>query len=341
MLIEMINANRSEGCKVYSVPCLMHTSLGADNRSGKQLSSDAQRIAKGLQISFGGRRSDGWRRDSLKKSLEEKIGITSEFETTIGSRFRVLMANGSALWRHEDEVHQALLESTKSRHVDMVGVMDGPEWPRIRLELAIPVLVWGGIIGPFHSTVSGRASYSQIKAEFEIAFRKLAKIRQSKNPFGEALIVAKDQAHDQSSTTPEALRLIEGSWTRGTNKDLRQKVNSVTLGAFNEVFQKMTSDWTAIRDLPISDSKFVEWTNRKVESAFAYLKSCDRKFSTMLTANVQMTALSKMNHISSWLQSNRHRVSSASAKADYYELRRKREVQFTLETAIEEFLSAN
>ena len=154
---------------------------------------------------------------------------------------------------------------------------------------------------------SGRASYSQIKAEFEIAFRKLAKIRQSKNPFGEALIVAKDQAHDQSSTTPEALRLIEGSWTRGTNKDLRQKVNSVTLGAFNEVFQKMTSDWTAIRDLPISDSKFVEWTNRKVESAFAYLKSCDRKFSTMLTANVQMTALSKMNHISSWLQSNRHR----------------------------------
>ena len=103
----------------------------------------------------------------------------------------------------------------------------------------------------------------------------------------------------------------------------------------------MTSDWTAMKDLPIPDSKLVEWTNRKVESAFAYLKSCDKKFSTMLSANVQMTALSKMNHISSWLQSNRHRVSSASAKADYYELRRKREAQFTLETAVEEFLSAH
>ena len=341
LLIEMINANRSEDRKVFSVPCLMHTSLGADNRSGKQLSLDTQKMSKGLQISFGGRRSDGWRRDSLKKSLEEKLGITSEFETTIGSRFRVLMANGSALWRHEDEVHQTLSESTKSRHIDMVEVMDGPEWPRIRLELAIPVLVWTAIIGPFHSTVSGRATYSQIKAEFEIAFRKLAKIRQSKSPFSEALVIAKDQLHDPNSTTPEAHRLIEGSWNRGTNTNLRQQVNSVTLRAFNEVFQKMTSDWIAIKDLPIPDSKLVEWTNRKVESAFAYLKSCDRKFSTMLSANVQMTALSKMNHISSWLQSNRHRVSSASAKADYYELRRKREVQFTLETAVEEFLSAN
>ena len=339
-LMDLINQNRCQDKQVYSVPCLMHTCLGGDNRSSKQLSSDTQKLAKDIQISFGGRRSDGWRKDSLKKSLEAKLGITSEFETTIGSRFRVGMANGSALWRHEDEVYQALTDSARTRHITMVEVMDGPEWPRIRLELAIPVLVWTSIIGPFHTVISGRATYGGVKSEFELAFRKIGKIRQSNCIFGEALSIAKDQVHGPNSTTPEAIRLIEGSWRRGTNRNLRRVVNEVASRAFDQVFQKLTADWISMRDLPIPDEKAVEWTNRRVESAFAYLKSIDKKFSTMITDNVQMTALAKMNHISSWLQSNRHRVSTASARADYYELRRKRETSFTLEMAVEEFLSA-
>ena len=340
LLIDMINAERSPENFVFAVTCHMHTSLGCDNRSWKQLSSDAQAIGKGLQISFGGRKSDGWRKDSLKKSLESLLGITSEFESTIGSRFRVGMANGSALWRHEDEVHAVLSGSSRPRHAEMITVMDGPTWPRIRLELGIPVLVWTSIIGPFHSTTSGRANYGQVKLEFQIAFRKLGKIRSSKSPFSEAIAICKEQVHDSSSTTPEAIRLIEATWNRGSNRILRNQLNEVAMKAFDQVFDKLSIDWNVTRDLPIEDSKVMEWTNRKVESAFAYLKQVDRKYTTLANANLQMISLAKMNHLSSWLQTNSHRVSSASAKADYYELRRKRESEFTLEMAVDEFLSA-
>ena len=341
LLMDMINANRSSDKKVYAVTCHMHTTLGCDNRSWKQLSPEAQSIGKSLQISFGGRRSDGWRKDSLKKSLESELGVTSEFESTIGSRFRVGMSNGSALWRHEDEVHKVLSESTRPRHIEMITVMDGQSWPRVRLELAIPVLIWTSIIGPFHSVTSGRANYGQVKVEYQIAFRKLGNIRSSKSPFGEAIKIAKEQVHDSGSSTPEAIRLIEGTWNKGSDRYLKKQVNEVAMKAFDQVFEKLTIDWAVTRDLPIADSKIMEWTNRKVESAFAYLKQVDRKFGTMGNANIQLTSMAKMNHLSSWLQSNSHRVSTASAKADYYELRRKRESEWTLEMAVDEFLSAN
>ena len=86
----------------------MHTCNGCDNRSKDKLNPDTKRFGKGLQIAFGGRKSDNWRRNCLRQELGSAVGITSEFETEIGSRYRVAMANGSALWRREDQVHDVL-----------------------------------------------------------------------------------------------------------------------------------------------------------------------------------------------------------------------------------------
>ena len=322
----------------------MHTCVGCDNRSKDKLNPDTKRFGKGLQITFGGRKSDSWRRNCLRHELGSAVGITSEFETEIGSRYRVAMANGSALWRREDQVHDALSNSEKERHQEMVSVMDGPEWPRIRLETAVPVLIWSAVIGPFHSLISGSPSYAQIKMEFEVASRKVGLILRSKSPFGKALKLALDSSHGPESTTPEALRLIDGQWRLGYLADETiAEVNRVTKEAFDEVFKKLTKDWDSIRALPIPDEKLVPWTNRRIESAFAYLKWVDRKYNTMTDSNIHMISMSKMNHLVSWIQSNNGSISTTSATASYYDLRRKREAEFTLEAAIESFsaLSSN
>ena len=302
------------------------------------LTSDTKRFEKGLQIVFGGRKSDNWRRDCLRKEIETMIGIKTEFQTSIGSRYRVAMANGSALWRREDQVHEILSNSEKNRHVEMVDVMDSSEWPRVRLELAIPVLAWTAVIGPFHTVVSGSPNYGQIKTEFEVAIRKVGMVVRSKSSFGKALKLAKESIHGPESTTPEALRLIDGLWKHGDLPiDTIKQVNLVTKNAFDQVHQKLTKDWESVRSLPISDAKVVPWTNRRIESAFAYLKWVDRKYGTMSDSNIHMISMSKMNHLVSWIQSNDEQASANSALAAYYELRRKREAEFTLEAAIENF----
>ena len=322
----------------------MHTSVGCDNRSKDKLNPDTKRFGKGLQITFGGRKSDSWRRNCLRHELGNAVGITSEFETEIGSRYRVAMANGSALWRREDQVHDVLSNSEKERHQEMVSVMDGPEWPRIRLEMAVPVLIWSAVVGPFHSVISGSPSYSQIKMEFEVSLRKVGLILRSKSPFGKALKLAQESSHGPESTTPDALRLIDGQWRLGylTDETIAE-VNRVTKKAFDEVFQKMTKDWDLIRSLPIPNEKVVPWTNRRIESAFAYLKWVDQKYNTMTDSNIHMISMSKMNHLVSWIQSNNGSISTTSATESYYDLRRKREAEFTLEAAIENFsaLSSN
>ena len=105
----------------------------------------------------------------------------------------------------------------------------------------------------------------------------------------------------------------------------------------------MTKDWDLIRSLPIPNEKVVPWTNRRIESAFAYLKWVDQKYNTMTDSNIHMISMSKMNHLVSWIQSNNGSISTTSATESYYDLRRKREAEFTLEAAIENFsaLSSN
>ena len=160
----------------------------------------------------------------------------------------------------------------------------------------------------------------------------------SKSCFGKALKFAKESSHGLDSSTPEALRLIEGQWKHGNFSDsIVAQINHTTKNAFDQVHQKLAKDWESVRSLPISDNKVVPWTNRRIESAFAYLKTVDKKFSTMIASNVHMIAVSKMNHLASWIQSNSQVASTSSARASYYELRRKREAEFTLEAAIEEF----
>ena len=64
---------------------------------------------------------------------------------------------GKALILREPEVRAVLsLEKAKGTlHKKLRGLMARKgDWPRIRLELQVPVLVWTAVIGPFHTVIS-------------------------------------------------------------------------------------------------------------------------------------------------------------------------------------------
>ena len=90
-------------------------------------------------------------------------------------------------------------------------------------------------------------------------------------------------------------------------------------------------------NLPLDDEAVLSWTNRRVESTFAFLKAVARRCSIMTTENIQMVSMAIQNHLSAWIMSNGESISSVGAHRAYMELREKRAQQFTLQWAMDNF----
>ena len=93
-------------------------------------------------------------------------------------------------------------------------------------------------------------------------------------------------------------------------------------------------------DLGIDDDYVMEWSQRKMESSFAFLKSMDRRFDTMRPENVQVLARARQNHTSSWVAYDLEKITDHSVKKAYYERMEKYEHDFTLADAVESFTDA-
>ena len=96
-----------------------------------------------------------------------------------------------------------------------------------------------------------------------------------------------------------------------------------------------------MQHLPLAEDTILCWTNRRIESTFAFLKAVNRRFDTMTSENVQMVSMAMQNHLSAWIMANGEEISSVSAKKAYLDLKERRAAQFTLETAVEEFQLLN
>ena len=67
----------------------------------------------------------------------------------------------SELFSHK--AYQLLSYLSELFNVKLRGYMEKPAvWRKIKLELQIPVLVWAAVIGPFHTVISGEATFRQV-----------------------------------------------------------------------------------------------------------------------------------------------------------------------------------
>ena len=221
--------------------------------------------------------------------------------------------------------------------------MASPTWNKLRLEMSIPVLLWVSIIGPFHTTISARIPYGEIKNAFRTAFRALDEVLSAENAFTRALnmALAKYPAEDEvQDHTKQALDRLANEYWSVAGARLRRQIHAMTINAFNECKVKLERDWVIMSDLGIADDYVMEWSQRRIESSFAFLKCIAKRFETMRLENVQVLARARQNHTSSWVAYDLDKISDHSVKKAYYERMEKYEHDFTLEDAVESFTDA-
>ena len=270
LLVEKINLKRNGTNLCFQVPCYMHTTLRGDASSNDELSEEAKSIQNALKMSFGGRKQDNWRRNCLKAALKEaQGGEPSEFVSDIGSRFKVNEQNGKTLLIRENEVEDVIKASSKTAiHHRLGAAMDDAAWPRIRLELQVPVVIWNAILGEFHSKISQKLTYSEAKAAFRRALNQIEDIQRAQDQFGRALIIAGIREYGDDSATPKALSLLEPLWkyTVENTPDVANSIEATFRAACEAVKKKFVKDFRLSADLPIPDDTVLWWTNRRVVS---------------------------------------------------------------------------
>ena len=269
MVTEMINRDRAPEDHCFVVSCLMHTALNADKRSNKKLSTDAHRVQNALKMTFGTRKQDVWRKHSLSSKLREIVGA-SEFRTDIGSRYKVAEQNGKALIVRETEVDEVLKEhgSTKVHRILREYMDDDEVWPKMRLELQIPVIIWHSVIDDFHTAVSKKLDYGKMKDTFNKALRQIDDIKRARSPFERALSIAQMRQYNEDSLTVQALALTRPLWTHAIQNTpaIAEAIESAFGKAFKEVDSKFRKDYGLMDHLPITDDTVLCWTNRRIVS---------------------------------------------------------------------------
>ena len=213
--------------------------------------------------------------------------------------------------------------------------MRSSQWAKIRFELSIPVIIWVTVIGPFHTTTSMTTSYGDVKAAFHKAFEAINQVLEADNPFTVALTMALN-ADPSNLVTKNALNVVARYW-QSARVGVKKEIVGTTRDAYNELKKKLESDWDVMDDIGVSDDCVMQWTQRRIESGFAYLKCCGRRFDTMRGENVQMLARARQNHTSAWVAWDLELISDASTKEAYYERMEQYEYDFTLNDALESF----
>ena len=231
------------------------------------------------------------------------------------------------------------------KHLKLREYMTAPQWGLVRLELAIPVILWVALIGPFNTAVSKPISYGEIKLAFNTAFETINRLMSAGNAFAEGLSMALEKypvAEDgtEPDHTKQALDRIANERWCVASVGMKRQVAATTVKAFHECKLKLERDWEIMGTLGLSDDHVMEWSQRRIEASFAFLKCCARRFETMRAENIQVLARARQNHVSSWVAYDLDKISDRSVKKAYYERMEMYEHDFTLEEAVESFTDA-
>ena len=147
--------------------------------------------------------------------------------------------------------------------------MDDDEvWPKIRLELQIPVIIWHSVIDDFHTAVSKKLDYGKMKDTFNKALRQIDDIKRARSPFERALSIAQMRQYNEDSLTVQALALTRPLWTHAIQNTpaIAEAIESAFGKAFKEVDSKFRKDYGLMDHLPITDDTVLCWTNRRIVS---------------------------------------------------------------------------
>ena len=104
-----------------------------------------------------------------------------------------------------------------------------------------------------------------------MAFKAVNQVLEADNPFTVALTMALN-SNPSNMVTKNALNVVAREW-RSARVGVKKGIAGITKDAFTELKKKLASDWAIMGKVGVSDDHVMQWTQRRIESSFAFLKA--------------------------------------------------------------------
>jgi hypothetical protein len=139
-----------------------------------------------LKLIYGGRKSMGYQRNSLKQTLADISGgsKTSIFLSDLGSRFGIFYNNSLNVLNHKDAVLESLHNCKKNNtNANDLNMLIKNNWNLLALGFGSIVMFWAFIISPFNSATTRKSTLRETQEIIQLTNERLELIRDTTTPF--------------------------------------------------------------------------------------------------------------------------------------------------------------
>ena len=315
--LQAINGDEKER---KSFVCGLHTKCSCQRKHQEAMAAHFQQFYRDLQLSFGGRRNEGIRQESLKTRLDDELvefqqkvpGI--KFLSNLGSRTGSIGANATALLVYKNEV-QTVCEETiaeieetndkKKRETRMPQmnrlkrILSYIEPSRIQhtmVHLGAHISLWYGIaqrIGKLENHKFTVREKKEIIRTCEERYRKLL----SKTDHGECYerLLAITATADLSEAQKKVIKECGESYLTAP-RELKKEVNDYICESSTEGLKKLIKDTKPYTELEDSDNLVVS-TNQMCESVFGIYKFYELQYPSMSTDMIEVLTRCARNKV--------------------------------------------
>ena len=255
-----------------------------------------------LKLLFGSRNSSGFHRISLKKNLNDVLGLQnrSVFKTNLGSRYGVNSANARALILNKKEVLIALNSAKPNEtHSMRVKTLVSTDWDNFAVMIGVFSLFFFAVLAPFHSIISRTLPWKYAKTAIETAKSHMKQLKDPQTDVIETLyrISEAQELSVETKQMTNILRVIHQQLSFADSMTVTERLRTIA-GAALVKFEK---DTTVLFEQSISEHQIVPLTNRRAESSFATFKWNERKFNSISKSLLVNVTIAKINHVSHFI----------------------------------------
>ena len=285
-----------------SAICLMHTTSNCETYTYDCLEEKFKNGLHSLKLLFGSRNSSGFHRISLKKNLNDVLGLQnrSVFKTNLGSRYGVNSANARALILNKKEVLIALNSAKPNEtHSMRVKTLVSTDWDNFAVMIGVFSLFFFAVLAPFHSIISRTLPWKYAKTAIETAKSHMKQLKDPQTDVIETLyrISEAQELSVETKQMTNILRVIHQQLSFADSMTVTERLRTMA-GAALVKFEK---DTTVLFEQSISEHQIVPLTNRRAESSFATFKWNERKFNSISKSLLVNVTIAKINHVSHFI----------------------------------------
>ncbi|QQP54177.1 Hypothetical protein FKW44_006925 [Caligus rogercresseyi] len=292
---------------VQQIVCMMHHVAHQEKEFSEALSTETEALMQNIRMCLGYRQGSGWKKHNLAPGFRALTKIKTPFVSTVGCRFGDTYTNSLNILEYENEVRTILDSLAEKKLKDkqkltekqqaLKECLTSEDWPRMRLEFGLCMVMWLHITGPLHTVVSRDTSFGTVKAALMECEDKCKMILDGMT-VGDVVAELKNQ--HMSEQARKSLALYEG-WLNQSNRHELEALQETMVNGVMNLQKKVDRDVPIIRALELNHDEKVPYTNRRCESVFAVYKALHKRLMSMNSENKAAVTRARMNNTPRWL----------------------------------------